>query len=251
MNKGQISLLIMLTISFSACAQKMVFDSLPGTVKTYYSPGRINRAKATQQLIQEAKAFYEKQFPDKPFSLTMYVLDQVRVPYYDDSTMSLTVGTNPKQMAVARLLAATPTSPTDTVDIVGVHELGHYFQITLHQARVQVRWANEFFATYFAYCYLQTKGLSLLPSASTGISPTYRSLDDFERLYYRVGGANYGWYQDQFVKLANALYPKFKTRLVQLAAEEYGPSGKKKPPMDLLQGLAPQEMKAWLQGLLN
>jgi len=241
----------MLAIGCAAAAQNTSLDSLPGAVKTYYSPGRINRAKATQHLIQEAKAFYEKQFPDKPFSLTMYVLDQVRVPFYDDSTRSLTVGANARQMAVARPLASTPTSKADTVDIVAVHELGHYFLLTLDQARSGVRWADEFFATYFAFCYLQTKGLSLLPSASTGLSPTYRSLADFERLYYGVGGANYGWYQDQFVHLANRLYPKFNTKLVQRAVEEYGPAGEKKSPMALLRALAPQEMKAWLESLLK
>ena len=123
--------------------------------------------------------------------------------------------------------------------------LGHYFQLTLHKARSGVRWADEFFATYFAFCYLQTKGLFLLPSASTGLLPTYRSLADFERLYHGVGGANYGWYQDQFVHLANSLYPRFKTKLVQRVVEEYGPLGEKKPPMELF----PQELKAWLESL--
>jgi len=251
MKKIPFILSIFLTISLSAPAQKAVVDSLPGRIKTYYSPGRLNRAKATQQLIQDAVAFYEAELPGKSFSLTMYVVDQVRMPFYNDSTESLTVGTNPNQMAIARLLAATSNSPADTVDIVALHELGHYYQATLHQASPPTLWANEFFATYFAFCYLQTKNLSLLPSASTGISPKYRTLKDFDRLYLGVGGANYGWYQDQFVKLASALYPKFKTRLVQLAVEEYSPTGKKTPPMALLQGLAPHEMKAWLQGLRN
>ena len=255
MNKLPFVLLALLTINLAGSAQKLVVDSLSGKVKTYYSPGRLNRAKATQQLIQDAVAFYEAQFPGKSFSVPLYVVDKVQVPFYDDSTNYLAVGSISQRMAAPRLLAATPNSPTDTVDLIAVHELGHYFLTTLHQAPIPVQWANEFFATYFAICYLQTKNISLISSDLTGIPrtyrPIYRSLADFERLYYKVGGANYGWYQEQFARLGYALYPKFKTRLVQIAIDEYGHTGKKTPPMGLLPRLAPQEMKAWLQGLQN
>ena len=255
MKKLLFSSLYFWLITVSAPAQKLVVDSLPGNVKTYYSPGRLNRAKATQQLIQDAVAFYEARFPGKSFSVPLYVVDKVQVPFYDDSTNYLAVGSIAQRMAAPRLLAATPNSPADTVDLIALHELGHYFQITLHQAPISVQWANEFFATYFAICYLQTKNISLMASDLTGIPrtyrPPYRSLADFERLYYQVGGANYGWYQEQFARLGYALYPQFKTRLVQIALDEYGPRGKKTPPMELLHRLAPQEMKAWLQGLQN
>lgn len=231
----------------SCLGQKLVVDSIPGKVKTYYPPGRVNRAKATQQLIQNAVTFYEKKFPGNPFTITMYVLDKVVVPYYDDSARSLIVGVNVHQMPIARLLQATATSPADTVDLVAVHELGHYFLITLNNAHIPAKWADEFFATYFAVCYLETKkGLRMLPSASPDTLPKYRTLADFERLYYGVWGPNYGWYQDQFAKLAYALYPKFKTDLIKIAIEQYRLGGLQTPPLELLQTLAPKEMANWL-----
>ena len=246
-------LLALLISSLSIHAQKLVVDSLPGKVKTYFSPGRLNRAKATQQLIQDAVSFYEKRFPTKAFSVPVYVVDKVQVPFYDDSSHYLAVGSIPQLMAAGRRLTVTATSPADTVDLIALHELGHYFLTTLHQAPIRVQWANEFFATYFAICYLQTKGISLLDSSSTGrqptYRPTYRSLADFERLYYKVGGANYGWYQEQFAHLGYELYPKFKTRLVQIAIAEYGPSGRKTSPMALLERLAPRTMQAWRKRL--
>ncbi|MGI4887304.1 MAG: hypothetical protein ACRYFR_20290 [Janthinobacterium lividum] len=246
MKTSLVALLLWLPAVLPAVAQSR--DSLGGKVKVYFPAGRARQARAYQQLVQEAATFYEKSFPGPPFTVALNVRSTTPVPYYDDKTNSLVVGAS--KQAVARLFQPADHSPADTVDVVAVHELGHYYFYTLHPSTIPAKWADEFFASYFAICYLETrKGLSLLPSSPAGPTPQYRTLADFERLYYGVGGPNYGWYQGQFAALAYALYPKFKTKLVKIALDEYGPTGKRTPPLELLKTLAPKEVALWLKSM--
>lgn len=220
-------------------------DSLSGKVKVSFPAGGTRQARAYQQLVQEAAAFYERAVPGPPFAVGVYVRRTTPVPFYDDKTNSIVVGAS--KQAVGRLFQPADHSPADTVDLVAVHELGHYYFYTLHPSTIPAKWADEFFASYFAICYLETRNGLSLPTGPAGSPPQYRTLADFERLYYGVGGPNYGWYQDRFAALAYALYPKFKTKLVQIALREYGPTGKHTPPLDLLRALAPQEVAQWLK----
>ncbi|MBD2769654.1 hypothetical protein IC235_17325 [Hymenobacter sp. BT664] len=226
MKTSLLALLLWLSAGRPAVAQSR--DSLGGKVKTYFPAGRARQARAYQQLVQEAARFYEEALPGPPFVVGLNVRPTTPVPYYDDETNRLVVGAS-KQ--APQLFQPADGSSADTVDLVAVHELGHYYFYTLHPTAIPTKWAGEFFASYFAICYLETrKGLSMRPSAPAGPLPQYRTLADFERLYYGVGGPNYGWYQGRFAALAYALYPKFKTKLVKIAFAEYGPTGKPPPP---------------------
>jgi hypothetical protein len=221
-------------------------DSLGGKVKTYFPAGRARQARAYQHLVQEAATFYEKALPGPPFAVGLNVRPTTPVPYYDDETNRLFVGA--RQQAIPQLFQPADGSPADTVDLVAVHELGHYYFYALRPSTIPAKWADEFFASYFAICYLETrKGLSMRPTAPAGPAPRYHTLADFERLYYGVGGPNYGWYQGRFAALAYALYPKFKTKLVKIALDEYGPKGKHTSPLQLLKTLAPKEVALWLK----
>ena len=244
MKTSLLLLLLWLPAALSAVAQGR--DSLSGKVKVNFPAGRAQQARAYQQLVQEAAIFYEKALPGQPFALGLYVRSTTPVPYYDEKTNRIIVGAT--KQAIGRLFQPADHSPADTVDLVAVHELGHYYFYTLRPSTIPAKWADKFFASYFAICYLETrKGLSLLTAGPAGPMPQYRTLTDFERLYYQVGGPNYGWYQNQFAALAYALYPKFKTKLVQIALAEYGPNGKHTPPLKLLQTPAPQEVALWLK----
>jgi hypothetical protein len=77
------------------------------------------------------------------------------------------------------------------------------------------RWLNEFLATYFAHAYLREvqPRLANLFTALThdlyyrdGDRPRHTSLEDFDRLYARVGSANYGWYQSVLLGRVEQVY---------------------------------------------
>lgn len=240
----QLLLSTLLLVGLAAHGQAQQLDSLSGQVKTYFPLGAIGSARATQQLVQEAEQFYQTTFPGRPFTVRLSLKPAVPVPMYVAEQNTILVGV--KGRAVPHLFRPADHSPADTVDLVVIHELGHYFFYTRHPTPIPAKWADEFFATYFAVCFLETrKELLLLSSAGDTYAPHYHTLADFERLYYGVGGQNYGWYQGQFAALAYTLYPKFKTKLLAIALEEYGPTGKHTPPLELLQTLAPKEVAAW------
>ena len=107
------------------------------------------------------------------------------------------------------------------VTLIALHELGHVYT---EASRVKPgnKWLNEFLATYHAYAFLSANHprLAELWRAmnevySTGVTPTHRSLEDFERLYIRVGIENYGWYQGRFQEIAAAVYDAKKLTFLQ------------------------------------
>jgi len=100
-------------------------------------------------------------------------------------------------------------------DLVAVHEVAHVFhEGSQHFPRL---WLQEFFANLCLHAWVAERRPEALPTLLTlprlgAKAPaeafTYRSRDDFERLYSDVGGANYVWFQFRLQLEAAALYDR-------------------------------------------
>lgn len=98
------------------------------------------------------------------------------------------------------------------VDLIGFHEIGHPYS-SLYGIGRPALWFNEFVANYFLYAFLRTHYPedAHIWDLSTQVilndyDPEYKTLEDFEKYYVRVGADNYGWYQANFESKANDLY---------------------------------------------
>jgi hypothetical protein len=101
-----------------------------------------------------------------------------------------------------------------------VHELTHGFQ---QKTRVSfgAEWLSEFFADYTMYAFLKrsktkfSKDLRVIEVLASvmyeGGKPLVKqtSLEDFERLYERLGFLNYMWYHGKFLLGAFKLYERY------------------------------------------
>jgi hypothetical protein len=132
-----------------------------------------------------------------------------------------------------------------------LHELGHIFIERANHIYIPEKWANEFIASYFAICFFeQYKNYPGLPQMDQScLQPKYKTLEDFQRLYNKVGGPNYAWYQGKFQVLGEKLYPKFKTELLKKFIYNYSAEGKKLDPLVLIQQLSPEITNQWLKGM--
>jgi hypothetical protein len=101
------------------------------------------------------------------------------------------------------------------VDLIGLHELGHTYAVSLGLIPPRPnKWFSEFMASYIAYAYLRAKRPKLATLfyvmaadlAVEGPRPKHTSLADFERLYAGVGPKNYGWYQGKFFQRVAQVY---------------------------------------------
>lgn len=237
---------------------------LEGKPATFYSLGHEVRAKALQQLVFKCDRFYENHFPKKKFEESIYVLDKsdwekppFGVPYglpeyFPENKLEIIA-------AEKNALALLSNKPDDSVksdkivsgyDYVALHELGHYFFVTLYNMRTQ-KWFDEFLASYFLISYVNQNNIRF--DMKTFFMPEgnqpHKSLNDFNTLYESVGPANYDWYQREFIQLGLQLYPQLKLELIKKVLENYSPGGKQLDGMALLKNLAPDTMNKWLKGI--
>lgn len=239
---------------------------LEGLPKTFYSKGFEVRAAALQKLIKASIDFYESQLPALKFEVPLYVLankdwnEQLfaapyGLPNYLPDNNLILIGAD--KNALAKLSGQPQTSASDSVvsgyDYVAVHELGHYFFITLNGVRTGQKWGDEFLADYFLVAFMKEREAEVVKqweeeqSLDNAKLPTHRTLDDFEKLYDKVGPPNYDWYQKKFIRLGLQLYPQFKTSLITAILENYAPGGKKHDPLTLMKTIAPDTMNKWLE----
>ncbi|RYE23056.1 MAG: hypothetical protein EOP51_11690, partial [Sphingobacteriales bacterium] len=225
-------------------------DSLKGKLVTVYSKGYKERAQTIHQLLTGAIVFYEKIYPSYPYALQLRVLDSTdwnKLPYsmpygMPHSRNGIVVAAN-KNAMFNDTTAATDISGYDAI---ALHELGHYFIGDLVKTDIWPNWANEFIASYYQVCYTKASGIRY-PAIETKFVATHRSLEDFEKGFQFIGGGDsYGWYQEQFMKLANMLYPKHKLAVLNAFIENYKPGGKQQEAMTLLKKIDPEIMDSWL-----
>ena len=134
-------------------------------------------------------------------------------------------------------------------DYVALHELGHYFFFTLHNLNKE-HWLNETLASYYLICWLNANHLPLdLGKPDADFVPKYKTLEDFEKLYIRVGPKNYDWYQRKFIQLDYSLYPPLKVGLINDVLQNYATGGNNLDALSLFRNLSPEKMKDWLNGM--
>lgn len=241
-------------------------ESLDGSPKTFYSRGFEVRARALQKLVADCINFYQHNFPSHKFNVPLYVLDSkdwneqlfgapYSLPNYLPENNIIIIGA--EKNALAKLTGQPTTTISDSIvsgyDYVAIHELGHYFFITLNNTRTHRKWMDEFVANYFMAAFIKEKRKTVynqwqqMVDSNNTHTPPHRTLADFEKLYDRVGPANYDWYQKKFLELAFQLYPGFKSELITTVFENYAPSGKKTDALIFMKATAPAVMNKWLR----
>jgi hypothetical protein len=236
-------------------AQSQTLDSLPGKVKTVYTAGFKTRAETLQKFVEAAEKFYEKQYPKLKFSTRLNVLakkdweNQVKIPYGIPYAWQQNIYVGADKQYVAAMFH-TGVKPGDeqlaVFDALVIHELGHYFLLTLTNTDTKLKWLDEFLASYFMNAFTRQANFDATLPPVGPYKPEHQSLADFEAIYLGVGPQNYDWYQRQFLKLGYTLYPKLKLKLIDAFLANDVNGGKKTDPLTLLRNLAPAEVDAWI-----
>lgn len=215
-------------------------DSLPGPIPTYFSPGYRVRAESLQALLRRMSDHLSPRL-GKPPAVWLAVLDETHwkglrrrgpygSPFSSPPPRVIGLPAVPESSLVTKVFrslhAAAPPDGLDTlrrirrsydesalaaVDWFGLHELGHALA-DQWGADGEARWLHEFLATYLAYSYLADNDRNVMAAWNVlsrsfikGITPAYRTLDDFNRPDRPLAAAapeSYGWFQSQFTILA-------------------------------------------------
>jgi hypothetical protein len=219
------------------------------TVQTYYSPGARERAYNLAVMADRSYSFLKELFKaEADLALLVLNSDDWRkrtsLPYgvlfSDMGAIHLTADVETPAIrmlspmfdncpeALKKLLISTvgrkETPFTRAVQILFdhlvVHEFTHGFQEKT-RTRFGAAWLSEFFADYSTYAFLKrfeaeySKDLRVVMVVSRimyeGGKPLVKhsSLEDFERLYSRVGFLNYVWYHGKFLLGVFELYDKY------------------------------------------
>jgi hypothetical protein len=207
---------------------QLKLQRLSSPVTVHYSRNAKARAKLAAKLIGEGARFHSRR-SGLTTKFTIAVLDQSdwnkingeRPPYGAFFTSAkphvIFLPATDESDTARSWLQALPSDQRELLGeketvFIGVHELGHTL---IEESRINVgnKWFVEFLATYYAYSFLKEKHpkdaaawLAGANAQARGYAPQHTSLEDFERLYNRVGPKNYGWYQSKFLLLADAVY---------------------------------------------
>ncbi len=100
------------------------------------------------------------------------------------------------------------------MDLLGIHEIGHIYS-EAYETWPTEKWLSEFIATYLAYAFFRDSRPEAAQLWDTMLDSTvetnehgHTTLADFEELYVRVGGSNYGWYQARFHQRVREVYAR-------------------------------------------
>jgi hypothetical protein len=262
--------------------------SFTNQVTVYYSKGHKKRAKELSGLVEAAMRFYEEKLKIKA-ELSVAVLTKADwervvegIPFgfpfvsatphvvllpatYDGEVVRLVTGLRRKASSatlkkIEKAGFTFEQGAEKLVDLIGLHELGHVLTHA-YGIRSPSLWSYEFLATYFAYAYLRDghpEWATLFAALTFDLQyhdadkPKYTSLDAFDRLYFKVGPANYGWYQSAFLGRVEQVYDAKKFSFLEKMREAY-PIGTKEnePPrvvLERLEQICPG-FKAWGEGL--
>ena len=201
--------------------------SLDGPIKTCYPQGYRHRAEANAKLLGQSTGFFEEQFGvSQPFSIAL--IDSARwvtltpipygLPFVSGPPYVVCLPADSKNILSNTLAEAIEGYDLDQqfamsneelvnlyVSLIGFHELGHIYA-SAYGMSFPNRWTYEFAATYFAYCYLdrhhpkeRDMWVETSRTLAKELDARHTSLEDFERLYVKVGVENYAWYQVAFL----------------------------------------------------
>lgn len=224
-------------------------DSLSGKVPTFYSKGYKARAVTCQQLISSAEMFYEHKYPQYHFTTGLKIVGKAdwqklgyNMPYGMPHYRNFIVMAAEKNGVFPDSTSDTTISPYDAI---AVHELGHYFMSDLVKTDIYPNWANEFIATYFQVIYASATGLNITVPEKPGYIPAHRTLEDFEKGFPLIAN-DYGWYQGQFMKLAQRLVRNHSFTILDAFIDNYKPGGKQVEASELLRNMDAKTFGDWL-----
>jgi hypothetical protein len=251
-------------VALLKAVRELGVPSFTNKVTVYYNTGHEKRAKEFSSLIAEAMRFYEQKLKIKA-ELSVAVLakaDWERVAQgIEKGVMALRGKASPATLRKIEQCGFTFEQGAEKlIDLIGLHELGHVLTLA-YGIHPPSRWSNEFLANYFAYAYLREahpKLATLFTAMSYDLhytdadKPKYTSLDDFERLYLKVGPANYSWYQSAFVGRVEQVYEAQRFSFLEAVRDAYPTETKEPEParavLERLEQICPGFV-AWGQGL--
>lgn len=244
--------------------------SFTNKLTVYYSPGYEKRAKELQRMIEEAMGFYERKFKvTVELNLAVLTQDQWRqvrntpygLPGFSESpniaflpatadgvvtTGVLSLNSSASPATLKKIKSSGYTFNQGAIqftDLIGLHELGHVYQIGLglHPRRLN-KWFSEFLGSYFAYAYMREKHpklATLFYAMAADLSaesprPAHTSLEDFEQLYVRVGPNNYSWYQGKFLQRVAQVYENKGLSFIAEVGKAFPSSEAEALPVDIV-----------------
>ncbi|MFC1683010.1 hypothetical protein ACFL0G_02215 [Candidatus Zixiibacteriota bacterium] len=220
--------------------------TLSGEVTVYYSEGYKERAASLQEVVEAANRFLKKpEVLGIELNLGLAVLDAedwsrwTRMPYgmahiqLGESPAAIMPATEDNMLVNGALenkehvskeillrLDELEFSYEDAavlmfMDLLGIHEVGHIYS-EAYETWPTEKWLSEFIATYLAYAFFKDSRPAFAQLWDTMMDSMvetnehgHSSLADFEELYVRVGGSNYGWYQARFTQKVREVHAKF------------------------------------------
>lgn len=206
--------------------------TIPGAMKTFYSPGFRARAEFLQELLAGEFRYYSKKFGVKfaPVTLAVLTPDQwtkvVPFPYAlpsismtppyiftmpsdwsKSTTFPFPQGKDVDSATLKRALSEGHTWETlrwEGGDGIGTHEIGHSISWQLG-IDPHTHWFDEFLASYIGYAYLKAErpgevlGNEVFWKAGFLNTPhPHTSIEYLETHYKEIGlqnPANYAWYE--------------------------------------------------------
>jgi hypothetical protein len=261
-------------------------ERVEGPIPAHFSPGADQRARALQNVLLDASAFYRDRLGVAP-AFTLALLDPAAwkrvagdgppyglpfvtgrppvmvLPFRQEGAVVTGYMANASRLPgdVVKLIEASgrpfAAHVTDMVDLVGYHELGHLYVVELG-INPHTRWFSEMLATYFGYAFMAerlpdlARTWEIVSRSDGGTRPQHRSLADFERLYAGVGADNYIWYQGRFSERVFAIFATEGLDFVRKVKDAF--------PSEAKDTLAPDQMlerlekirpgfNAWAAGL--
>jgi hypothetical protein len=218
---------------------------VPGRLPTFASPGVEERAEAIGRIAADSYDYLAGQLGFRPEAQVLVVNDADWPRVTEQSTYGLpnefngtlvVAGTDaPMWDSFAEMVQPDDRAEFDAgyrvdgsvrlgpfMDLIAVHEVAHLFhEGTQHFPRL---WLQELFANLCLYAWVMDRSAGDLDTLMTvtrlaAKAPreawAHSSRDDFERLYSRVGGPNYVWYQFRLLVEAGALYDRAGTSVVR------------------------------------
>jgi hypothetical protein len=211
------------------------FETIPGKVPVRLKGADVERARGLQAMFEDAKQFLEGAFGgDRSLTIAFLTREQWEglpnmppygIPFIDPEGV-VAIPATADNVLTQHILSAEDRVSADTrqrildagfsyeeaarlfPELVSMHELGHrFFELKKRP------WFNELMASYFGYAYLKeanpalaTVWDALSDSLVETITPSTRSVAEFDRLYFGVGADTYLWFQGKFQEGVEWLY---------------------------------------------
>jgi len=230
--------------------KELNLPQLSGSVTTNYSKSFEQRAREVQDLLAPAGVFFEEHFGVKE-DFQLAILDEqdwqnvtpipyglpfvsgppnvVCMPASSDHQLAGIVSSAIANKGLDKKYGLSNKAISELfVALIGFHELGHVYA-RAYGISFPNKWTFEFAASYMAYYYLQKNAprygalwIDVCHALLNTIEPEHTSLADFEKLYTRVGIANYAWYQVVFLLQVDTVYrAREKNFLTQMRGSEW------------------------------